>query len=60
MPPKLLLFRSEVEELQAKVGKERERYQDSTLNSNFMELSAISLIPVHSTVSDIVPNVFNY
>lgn len=41
--------RSEIEELQAKISKEREAYQESTF-SNMMELSAISLIPVNSTV----------
>ncbi|ERL95602.1 hypothetical protein D910_00029, partial [Dendroctonus ponderosae] len=46
---KIAKLKTDVEELQAQVRKERERYQEATLNSNFMELSAISLIPVNST-----------
>lgn len=45
----MFYFRSEIEELQTKISKEREAYQESTFG-NMMELSAISLIPVNSTV----------
>ncbi|XP_050308096.1 Bardet-Biedl syndrome 7 protein homolog isoform X2 [Anthonomus grandis grandis] len=46
---KINKLKSSIEELQQKVNKERERYQSSTLSNSFMELSAISLIPVNHT-----------
>ncbi|KAL1505873.1 hypothetical protein ABEB36_005330 [Hypothenemus hampei] len=41
-------LKGEIENLKMKLNKEREKYQESTMNS-FMELSAISLIPINST-----------
>ncbi|CAG9766610.1 unnamed protein product [Ceutorhynchus assimilis] len=47
---KISKLKADVEELQTKINKERERYQNSTLSNSFMDLSAISLIPVNYTL----------
>ncbi|XP_066257169.1 Bardet-Biedl syndrome 7 protein homolog [Euwallacea similis] len=45
---KISKLKNDIEELQAKLNKEREKYQEATLG-NMMELSAISLIPINTT-----------
>ncbi|XP_066154272.1 Bardet-Biedl syndrome 7 protein homolog isoform X2 [Euwallacea fornicatus] len=46
---KISKLKGDIEELHAKLNKEREKYQEATLG-NMMELSAISLIPINATV----------